>query len=145
MIIGCIYHLPDSNIDDFNDALSVKLDHIGKEGKLCLIQGDFNINPKKTDLHAPTSAFINMLYSSYFYPTITKPTRLTRNIATLIDNIITNSLEHISKSGVLFCDISNPLPVFYPASKHTDAMYREDSTPNRFVGLIKSILVGLKG
>lgn len=61
-LLGCVCRSPDSNIVDFHDALRVKLDHIGKEGKLCFIQGDFNINLMKTDLPAPTGAFINMLH-----------------------------------------------------------------------------------
>ena len=39
---------------------------------------------------------------------ITRPTRLTFNSATLIDNISTNNLGNNSFSGLLFTDISEP-------------------------------------
>ena len=43
---------------------------------------------------------------------ITRPTRITSNTATLIDNIFTNNLNNFSVSGLSFCDISDHLPIF---------------------------------
>ena len=48
-----------------------------------------------------------------YTPLITKPTRITKSTATLIDNIFTNNLnrtEHLN--GILFNDISDHLPIF---------------------------------
>ena len=50
--------------------------------------------------------------SSMLLPTITKPTRITRNTATLIDNIFTNEMSNDFISGILFCDLSDHLPTF---------------------------------
>ena len=47
-----------------------------------------------------------------FFPLITRPTRITSNTATLIDNIFTNHLNNYSFSGLLFTDISDHLPIF---------------------------------
>jgi hypothetical protein len=47
-----------------------------------------------------------------FIPLMTRPTRITSHTATLIDNIFTNQLSHCLKSGLLFTDISDHLPVF---------------------------------
>ena len=48
-----------------------------------------------------------------FFPLITRPTRITSNTATLIDNIFTNNLlNNFSVSGLMFCDISDHLPIF---------------------------------
>ena len=51
--------------------------------------------------------------SNSLYPTcsITKPTRITSNSATLIDNIFTNSKSY-QTSGIIITDISDHLPVF---------------------------------
>jgi hypothetical protein len=52
------------------------------------------------------------MYSNSLFPIITKPTRITRNSSTLIDNIFTNDLYKIhTLSGILFTDISNHFPV----------------------------------
>ena len=47
-----------------------------------------------------------------FFPLITRPTRITSNTATQIDNIFTNNLNNLSLSGLLFCDISDHLLIF---------------------------------
>lgn len=46
------------------------------------------------------------------YPMITRPSRLTSDCATLIDNIFTNVMEDNTVSGLLIKDISDHLPVF---------------------------------
>ena len=54
--------------------------------------------------------------SSYaFIPLIVRPTRITANSATLIDNIFTNNLENLNNSlnGVLITDISDHFPIFH--------------------------------
>ena len=52
------------------------------------------------------------MYSRMFFPLIARPTRITSNTATLIDNIFTNNLNNFSVSGLMFCDISDHLPIF---------------------------------
>lgn len=132
VIIGCIYRPPDSNINHFNDAFAASLDVIGKEGKLCFIQGDFNIDLVKSESHAPSTDFINLLYSSYFYPVITKPTRMTSSSATLIDNIVTNSIDYASKPGVLFCDISDHFPIFHITFSQANVKNHRDTSSVSF-------------
>ena len=46
------------------------------------------------------------------YPLITRPTRLTSNRTSLIDNTFTNNLNNFSVSGLMFCDISDHLTIF---------------------------------
>ena len=46
------------------------------------------------------------------YPLITRPTRLTSNRTTPIDNTFTNNLNNFSVSGLMFCDISDHLTIF---------------------------------
>lgn len=50
------------------------------------------------------------------FPEITRPSRVTSNCATLIDNIFTNDTENNTVSGLLINDISDHLPVY--ESKH---------------------------
>jgi len=52
------------------------------------------------------------MYSCTFYPIITKPSRITNRSASLIDNIMTNSMTNPHSAGLLVTDISDHLPVF---------------------------------
>lgn len=52
------------------------------------------------------------MFSSSFYPLISKPTRITKTSATLIDNIFVNDITQNFKCGLLFTDISDHLPEF---------------------------------
>ena len=47
-------------------------------------------------------------------PTVHKPTRVTRNTATAIDHIITNSVINAEvKNGIIETDISDHFPIFF--------------------------------
>ena len=85
---------------------------ISKERKHCILMGDFNIDLIKVDMQNQTKDFVHSLYTNAFYPTISKPTRVTEHSATLLDNIITNITGYCMKSGVLYNDISDHFPVF---------------------------------
>lgn len=113
LLVLSIAHL--TVIKDFNDSLSSSLDLINKEGKLCYILGDFNINLVKHKPDTLSGDFLIVLYSSYFFPPlIHKATRVDGNTATSIDNILTNSLDKGMKSGVLYSDLSFPhIPVLF--------------------------------
>lgn len=79
--------------------------------KKCIIMGDFNIDISKGDKLG--TDFLNTLYSSCFYPTIDKYTRVTEKNKSVIDNIITNVLSTGSKSGVVYSDISDHYPIIF--------------------------------
>ena len=112
VVVGVIYRPPDSIIKDFNESLSNSLDLINNEDKLCYILGDFNINLFNYKSGTLTGDFLNILYSSYFSPLIHKSTGVKENSATLIDNILTNSLSEGMTSGVLYLDLSDHFPIF---------------------------------
>ena len=111
IIIGCIYRPPESDLAIFNDALYHTLEMICKERKKCVLLGDFNVNLLNSKQSA-TVDFLNALYSTYFYPSIHRPSRIASSSATLIDNILINFLNLEITSGLLLNDISDHLPVF---------------------------------
>ena len=86
-IVGVIYRPPDTDVTVFNDYLNSLMSKIKPEKKLLYIMADFNINLLNADSHSATQDFLNIMYSNSVMPTITKPTRVTRHSATLIDNI----------------------------------------------------------
>ena len=72
-----------------------------------IVFGDFNIdllNPS-----TPSKHLLETLYSYSFCPLISKPTRdrITKQSATLLDNIFTNCLENVLQSGISTSDISD--------------------------------------
>ena len=74
--------------------------------------GDFNINLINYTSHASTENFVNTMCSYFCTPHILKPTRITGNSATLIDNIFFNSIKYHTVSGNILTDISDHLPNF---------------------------------
>ena len=87
--------------------------------------------------HQPTSEFLDLMYSNMLFPLIMRPTRITSNTATLIDNIFTNNLNHVTFNGLLFTDISDHLPVFSISRDQynepditTPIVYRDKSESN---------------
>ena len=74
--------------------------------------GDWNLNLINHHCHKATSDFLDLLYSRMYFLLITRPTRITANKASLIDNIFTNDPLRPSISGLFLNDISDHLPIF---------------------------------
>ena len=69
--------------------------------------GDFNIDLLKYDMHGESSDFLDAMYASFLLPYINTPSRVTPHSKTLIDNIISNTIEDSSVSGNLVTTISD--------------------------------------
>ena len=96
--------------------------------------GDFNIDLLKYNYCNFSTEFFNQFSSSGYRPLISKPIRITKSTATLIDNIFTNNLsktEHLN--GILLNDISYHFPIFttteqFELQKHPKRSMAEDCT-----------------
>ena len=66
---------------------------------------------KNDTKHQPTKEFIDINLDNNLIPTITKPTRITRNSATLIDNIIVGKQFHDYEANIGISDINDHLPL----------------------------------
>ena len=77
--------------------------------------GDFNIDLLGVNNSGVPGEFLDIIYSSFFNPLIGKPTRITINTATLIDNIFTNVFDDKTAciNGLLCADISDHIPIFH--------------------------------
>ena len=72
---------------------------------------DHNLDFLKSEVHKPTAVFIARNLEHDLISCITRPTRITKNSATLIDNIfIDNKYQESYKSDVLLENISDHLP-----------------------------------
>ena len=134
IILGIIYRPPNTDINSFNDALSVILDKLKVEDKICYLLGDYNINLLNYANHARTSDFVDLMHSFSFISLINRPTRITSNPATLIDNIFVNKPNLSSFQGILVTDISDHLPIIYidckgPSLNNDDFIYRRNLSP----------------
>ena len=65
------------------------------------ICGDFNVNLLKINSKQHCNAYFAMIISHGFFPRITLPTRMSDESSTLIDNIFSNDVDMIDRSGVL--------------------------------------------
>lgn len=130
MIIGCIYRPPSGSIDDFNFNVQHISNIISHHNYDSYIMGDFNID--LSDVNKSTG-FLNLLYSTGFNPTITKPTRITATSATILDNIVTN-VESTTIPGILVTDISDHFPIFLliptKNNRPMNFMYRRNYKPD---------------
>ena len=84
--MGIIYRPPNNKYDLFENAINEILSKIDKENKICYLMGDFNIDLLKSESCVFANGFTEQLFTSSFYPLMTKPTRMTSHTATLIDN-----------------------------------------------------------
>ena len=119
VVIGVVYRPPNSDFDQFNDTISELLVRLNNERKYCVLMGDFNINLLNSDSHSATGQFLDILYANSLFPLITKPTRVQRNSATIIDNIFLNcNADDITMiNGILYTDISDHFPIFTVLSR----------------------------
>ena len=114
-IVGVLYRPPGMDVKIFNEYLDNILSQVKAEKKLLYIMGDYNIDLLQADKHQASEEFLDIIYSHSLLPNITKPTRVTKNSATLIDNIFSNNLMSSNNilTGILYSDISDHYPVFH--------------------------------
>ena len=108
IIIGEIYRVPGTNELDFLTNYELIVNKIRNENKKIIIGTDQNLDYLKMNTHHNTMRFFEMNLSNNIIPTIYKPTRVTHNTATLIDNIYVDAdlISNVT-SYVLYTDISD--------------------------------------
>ena len=115
VVVGVIYRPPNTDIKVFNEIVAGILAKLKTEKKYIHLMGDVNINLINMDNHVATQDFIDLLSEYGLMPTISKPTRVTRRSATLIDNIFSNMVHNSDSifTGVLYTDLTDHFPVFF--------------------------------
>ena len=124
-IILCNVYRPNSgplaNINTFNNHLEDLLKNINNDPSLnnfhdLILTGDFNIDLLKSNAHIDTNRYLDILLENDLYPTISKPTRISQNSASIIDHINVKNISEFSRSGVLLDSLSDHCPVYYLSS-----------------------------
>jgi len=112
IISGCIYRHPRYDMKEFLQYLDKTLTTINKENKEIFISGDFNADFLKIEKNKNYQEFYNLVTSNGLLPRIVRPTRVTENSATIIDNIFSNSFKRGMISGNLMLCISEHFSQF---------------------------------
>ena len=111
-IIGTVYKHPFMKINDFLSFLGPVIDKINCEGKSLILLGDFNIDLLKFNADPSVFKFLDTLGSYSLKPYINKPTRITENSKSLIDNIFISSIPCSASSGNFLTGLSDHLIQF---------------------------------
>ena len=119
LLLCALYRPPNSSDRDFIRNYSRLLSKFTPDQLSRLIIGlDHNLDLIKHDKHRITNEFIELNLDNQLLPTITKPTRVTRSTATLIDNIIMGrDFQTDFEACILISDISDHLPCLITVKK----------------------------
>ena len=100
----------------------------------------------KSSEHKPTQQFLDGLLDKDIFPTITRPTRVTHTMATLIDNIFVSKVLHQDfESAVLLNDMSDHMPILTmlkqtKVTDKTNLKFKSRNLNNAKMGVIRNKL-----
>ena len=112
IICGALYRPPNKSnnaIDAFISILEETLNIVKKENKLLYLMGDFNCD--RLDPYRHTDILTDLKFEFGNIPLISKSTRIS-TVMTLLDNIWTNNLKHLSNSEIITDLVSDHFAVF---------------------------------
>ena len=119
ILINTQYHQPAGNFNEFEAYLNTFLAKSKTTDKICFVVGDLNLNLIDYQSNAKVRHFVNLIFQHSLVPIVNKPTRVTKNNATLIDYIITNSfMDQENLTGISKTDIFDHFPIFTVSVKH---------------------------
>ena len=126
ILVCSLYRPPNSKVKDFLRNYRRLLDKFTVNQRERLIVGlDHNLDLMKHESHAPTKEFIDLNLDLNLIPTITKPTRISKSSATLLDNLIVGKQFHNFVANIAISDISDHLPVVL--NSHQPNLYKKQA------------------
>ena len=84
VVVGCVYRAPNYDSTSFMENFELQLQILNRENKDVNIMGDFNLNLLNYDNDDKVTFFVDLMNSCGLFSLITKPTRISRDSATLI-------------------------------------------------------------
>ena len=112
IIVGNIYHRPNSSGIDFIKEFTDILNEIVKENKKIYLIGDFNLDLLKYNESLIVRNFVDLLHGCGLLSLINKPTRVTNSTATLIDHVWSNDYQNLNNSCILYSFITDHFPTY---------------------------------
>ena len=140
MLISCCYRPPKGKTENLTAYPASIFQGVQNENKKIFIIGDFNLNCFNYNEDSNVRHFYHKVLELGFFPLIDKPTRVYKNSATIIDNILTNCVfDNALKKAIIKSDISDHFPIIFNAqtgknqSKWQNLVYnkREFSKTNK--------------
>ena len=109
---------PQAGVKIFNEYLVDLLLRINNDPTLkyyddLILTGDFNIDLLKANTHQDSGKYLDILLENHIFPTISKPTRISQNSASLIDHLNVKNITDSARSGVILDSLSDHCPIFY--------------------------------
>ena len=121
LILNLSYRPPQGDTTLFEKYLQDLLLRYDVCKKEVLITGDFNINLLDFENSKKVQSFVSLMFRYGMVPVINKPTRVTKDTATDIDHMFTNSIINTEiKSAILKADISDHFPILVVAKVKVD-------------------------
>ncbi|XP_057314221.1 uncharacterized protein LOC130655476 [Hydractinia symbiolongicarpus] len=121
IIVSVIYRQPAGSIDNFKTLIEPIILINKNTSKAVYLVGDLNLNTLDYETNRNIQCFFNFIFQSGYIPLINKPTRVTKQNATVIDHIITNSFcDKELHSGIIKTDISDHFPIFITSNTNFD-------------------------
>lgn len=112
-----LYHPPQTENARFVDFFKGYLDEISAIGGVSIIMGDFNFDLMKETFYG--EKLLSEIYSSGFSQVVDAPTRVTDRSATLIDYVVTNTVN-LGVQVHLTPDESPDIIMHFRSMKHYD-------------------------
>ena len=112
-VINAQYRKPAGDFKQYKTYLDNFFNKMKNPDKAIYVVGDINLNLIDYETNIKVINYLNLLFQKNFIPVINKPTRVSRNNATIIDHINTNHfLNNYMHSGIITADISGHFPIF---------------------------------
>ena len=148
IVLCSMYRPPNTDLTHFITSMNSITSTLISEKKEIILGMDHNLDLLKSGSHKQTQLFLNDLLDKEIYPTITRPTRICHNVATLIDNVfVSKNLHKFFESAILIEDISDHLPLLILlkqtkliCNKPIEFETRKLNAKN--INLIKQIILG---
>ncbi|MBY0580901.1 MAG: hypothetical protein K2P53_04385 [Rickettsiales bacterium] len=133
IIVTTSYRPPNGSLKNFKNHLNDYFEIACKKNKdsSFLFVGDFNVDYLKYGENIKIQQFYNRFNEFGMVPIIKKPTRITQNSYSAIDNIFTNFFHSTFKSGIIQSDITDHFPVFAIFKKPTDILKKDSFLKKR--------------
>ena len=92
--MGSLYQPPNTSFEQLHHHFSETVPKVKSEDrdKQLILGMDHNLDLLKSNSHSATQKFLDTIINNGLLPTITRPTRITQQSATLIDNIFISEL-----------------------------------------------------
>ena len=116
IILNLTYRPPNGDVREFDKQLNKVLSTNDISNEEVIIAYDFNVNLVDFQENKKVQNFLNSLFGHSMMPVINKSTRVTKNTATAINQILINSLTTTNfKTGITKWDFSDNFPIPFVA------------------------------